>query len=181
MTPAPRMNMMPPMVGVPALDLCHVGPSSRISWPAFRLRSSGMRNLPMSSVSTKLTAAAIKESVIYPSPSPSPGTAPALWYVPDSSGSPAADPPPDVPPYPIVHAAPPTADRRISRGPPEVNPADFKGLPAANRLTPDARRSLPRQVLRHDLPFVHVVLLVVHAPQNLRFCGDPAFDSNRPK
>ena len=56
--------MMPPMVGVPALALCQVGPSSRISWPAFSLCSSGMRNLPMSSVSTKLTAAAIKVCVM---------------------------------------------------------------------------------------------------------------------
>ena len=50
--------MMPPMVGVPALELCQVGPSCRISCPAFSLRSSANTNRPRISVSTKLTRAA---------------------------------------------------------------------------------------------------------------------------
>ena len=37
-TAAAAMNMIPPMVGVPALVACHLGPSSRMACPAFRRR-----------------------------------------------------------------------------------------------------------------------------------------------
>ena len=50
--------MMPPMVGVPALELCQVGPSCRISCPAFSLRSSANTNRPKIIVSAKLIRAA---------------------------------------------------------------------------------------------------------------------------
>jgi hypothetical protein len=33
--PMARMNIIPPMVGVPCLDMCQVGPSVRMAWPAF--------------------------------------------------------------------------------------------------------------------------------------------------
>ncbi|MCI6488352.1 MAG: hypothetical protein MSA25_09940 [Clostridiales bacterium] len=38
----PRMNITPPMVGVPLLAICQVGPSFLISCPAFCLRSQGI-------------------------------------------------------------------------------------------------------------------------------------------
>ena len=41
------------MVGVPALELCQVGPSCRISCPAFSFRSSASTNLPRIMVSTQ--------------------------------------------------------------------------------------------------------------------------------
>ena len=37
-----RMNMTPPMVGVPVFAMCQVGPFSFISCPAFCLRSHGI-------------------------------------------------------------------------------------------------------------------------------------------
>ena len=50
------MNISPPMVGVPALVLCHLGPTSRISWPAFSRRRAGRITLqPKSPVAAKLT------------------------------------------------------------------------------------------------------------------------------
>ena len=51
--PLPRIKAMPPMVGVPALELCQVGPSCRISCPAFSFRSSASTNLPRIMVSTQ--------------------------------------------------------------------------------------------------------------------------------
>ena len=44
---------VPPMVVVPALELCQVGPSCRISCPAFSFRSSASTNLPRIMVSTQ--------------------------------------------------------------------------------------------------------------------------------
>ena len=35
------MNISPPIMGVPALLLCHVGPTSRMDCPAFSARSTG--------------------------------------------------------------------------------------------------------------------------------------------
>ncbi len=35
------MNISPPMVGVPCLDMCQVGPSSLMDWPAFSRRGRG--------------------------------------------------------------------------------------------------------------------------------------------
>ena len=49
----PRMNMMPPMVGVPCLFLCHLGPTSRMVWPNFSLCSSGMSHRPSRAVTAK--------------------------------------------------------------------------------------------------------------------------------
>ena len=51
--PMATMNISPPMVGVPALELCQVGPSCRISCPAFSFRSSASTNLPRIMVSTQ--------------------------------------------------------------------------------------------------------------------------------
>lgn len=45
-TPIPRINISPPMVGVPCLDMCQVGPSSRMLCPAFHLRSRGSKICP---------------------------------------------------------------------------------------------------------------------------------------
>ena len=60
-TTVAAMNMMPPMVGVPCLDMCQVGPSSLMDWPAFSRRSMGMRNLPRTALMAKprITAARI--------------------------------------------------------------------------------------------------------------------------
>ena len=52
------MKMMPPMVGVPDLALCQVGPTSRMDCPAFRARSTGMSSLPTSTDSAKAQTAA---------------------------------------------------------------------------------------------------------------------------
>ena len=41
------MNISPPMVGVPDLDMCQRGPSSRMACPAFILRRNGTRKGPM--------------------------------------------------------------------------------------------------------------------------------------
>ena len=40
-TELPMMNMMPPMVGVPCLFLCQLGPTSRIVWPNLILCRNG--------------------------------------------------------------------------------------------------------------------------------------------
>ncbi len=48
-TQAP-MNMSPPIVGVPSLDMCHVGPSRLMLCPALMLRSHGTRKNPMIAV-----------------------------------------------------------------------------------------------------------------------------------
>ena len=58
------MNMSPPMVGVPCLAICQVGPSSLMDWPAFSRLRAGMRILPRTAVRTKLTARAIRISAI---------------------------------------------------------------------------------------------------------------------
>ena len=52
------MNMMPPMVGVPALELCHCGPTSRMDWPACSARSMGKTKRPNASVSKNETSVA---------------------------------------------------------------------------------------------------------------------------
>ena len=51
---AAAMNMMPPIVGVPALELCQLGPISRMDCPALRARSVGMSSLPKTSESTNV-------------------------------------------------------------------------------------------------------------------------------
>ena len=40
------MNISPPIVGVPVLLMCHVGPSSRIDCPALILRRYGTKTAP---------------------------------------------------------------------------------------------------------------------------------------
>ena len=50
------MNMMPPMVGVPDLTWCHLGPISRMDWPAFRAWRAGIRKRPRMAVRAKLTS-----------------------------------------------------------------------------------------------------------------------------
>src|SRR5699024_7802670 len=52
-TAAPRMNMSPPMVGVPCLDICQVGPISLMDCPAFIRRRKGIRAFPARAVTTK--------------------------------------------------------------------------------------------------------------------------------
>ena len=47
------MNMMPPMVGVPCLDMCQVGPSVRMAWPAFSRCSSGISSWPAMAATPK--------------------------------------------------------------------------------------------------------------------------------
>ena len=50
------MNITPPMVGVPALVACHLGPTSRISCPAFSRRRAGRITFhPSSPVTAKLS------------------------------------------------------------------------------------------------------------------------------
>ena len=58
-----RMNIIPPIVGVPALLLCHFGPISRMDCPALRARSIGMAILPKSTVRTNAQTAASKISM----------------------------------------------------------------------------------------------------------------------
>ena len=59
-TAMPMMNMRPPMVGVPALVACHLGPTSRISWPAFSRRRAGKITFqPSSPVTAKLSTHAM--------------------------------------------------------------------------------------------------------------------------
>ena len=53
--PMPRMNISPPMVGVPCLERCQVGPSSRMDWPAFSRRSTGIRICPAMAVTPNAT------------------------------------------------------------------------------------------------------------------------------
>ena len=43
------------MVGVPCLDMCQVGPSSRMDCPAFRRRRMGIRICPAMAVTPKAT------------------------------------------------------------------------------------------------------------------------------
>ena len=50
---AVRMKTRPPMAGVPALELCHLGPTSRMVCPAFSARSQGMMKRPASSAIRK--------------------------------------------------------------------------------------------------------------------------------
>ena len=50
-----RMNINPPMVGVPCLDMCQVGPSSRMDCPAFSRRSTGIRICPAITATPKAT------------------------------------------------------------------------------------------------------------------------------
>ena len=59
----PRMNMSPPMVGVPCLDMCQVGPSSLMDWPAFIRRSTGIKIFPAMADTTKDTSAAINSLI----------------------------------------------------------------------------------------------------------------------
>ena len=73
-TPEPMMNIMPPMVGVPAFPACQEGPSFRISCPAWSLRSSAMTNFPSTRVSTKLSpqASSSVTIIVFPLPRPDP-------------------------------------------------------------------------------------------------------------
>ena len=48
-----RMNINPPIVGVPALRWCQVGPSSRMLCPALIFRRNGTSHAPMSAARTK--------------------------------------------------------------------------------------------------------------------------------
>ena len=47
------INMTPPMVGVPCLAMCQVGPSERMDCPAFSRRSRGMRICPTMAATPK--------------------------------------------------------------------------------------------------------------------------------
>lgn len=47
------MKKSPPIVGVPSLDLCHLGPISSIGCPIFRLISAGMNFFDKSAVIRK--------------------------------------------------------------------------------------------------------------------------------
>ena len=51
--PMPMMNISPPMVGVPCLVMCQVGPTSLMLWPALSLISSGISSLPATAVMAK--------------------------------------------------------------------------------------------------------------------------------
>ena len=52
--PMPMMNMRPPMVGVPCLFMCQVGPISLMLCPAFSFTSAGISSFPAMSVSIRL-------------------------------------------------------------------------------------------------------------------------------
>ena len=56
----PKMNISPPIMGVPALLLCQVGPISRMDCPAFSARSTGSSRYPMPPVRMQPAAAVIK-------------------------------------------------------------------------------------------------------------------------
>ena len=68
-----------------------------------------------------------------------------------------------------------------------MNPADFKVLLRKTLDAPfGAAASLDVQFLRHVVEvdgkdFADTLLLHGDTPQKLRFCGDPAFNSNRPE
>ena len=64
-TRMPRMNISPPIVGVPDLPACQVGPSSRMLCPALSLRSSESRKRPVTSVMRKLTMQAAISFIAY--------------------------------------------------------------------------------------------------------------------
>ena len=49
----PAMKMIPPMVGVPSLLMCHTGPSRLMLCPAFSRLSRGMQTLPARTVTTR--------------------------------------------------------------------------------------------------------------------------------
>ncbi len=51
------MNITPPIVGVPCLFLCHLGPTSLIVWPNFSLCKSGISQKPSAAVIPKAAAA----------------------------------------------------------------------------------------------------------------------------
>jgi hypothetical protein len=42
----PKMKSNPPITGVPSLDLCHLGPISKIFCPSFLDFKNGIRTLP---------------------------------------------------------------------------------------------------------------------------------------
>ena len=54
----PIINMIPPIVGVPCLFLCQVGPTSLIVWPNFSLCRNGIAHFPISAVTPNAIAAA---------------------------------------------------------------------------------------------------------------------------
>lgn len=58
-TKMPRMNIKPPIVGVPAFPACQVGPSSRMLCPALSFLSSGTRNFPVIAETAKLSMQAM--------------------------------------------------------------------------------------------------------------------------
>ena len=66
----PKMNMSPPMVGVPCLFLCQLGPTSRMVWPNFSLCRKGMIHFPSSAVTAKAMTETSKYSMVSIVPTP---------------------------------------------------------------------------------------------------------------
>ena len=58
MSSSPAMKMRPPMVGVPDLLLCQVGPISRMDCPALRARRAGIKSFPTSRAAASAQKAA---------------------------------------------------------------------------------------------------------------------------
>ena len=61
-TAMPKMNISPPMVGVPCLFLCQLGPTSRMVWPNFSLCRKGIIHFPRAAVMAKAITATSKYS-----------------------------------------------------------------------------------------------------------------------
>ena len=59
-TTTAAMNIRPPMVGVPCLDMCQVGPSSLMDCPAFHRRKAGTRNFPKMALMAKPSTTAAR-------------------------------------------------------------------------------------------------------------------------
>ena len=60
----PMMNIRPPIVGVPCLFLCQLGPTSRIVWPNLILCRNGTMNLPSRPVISAAATTARQYKVI---------------------------------------------------------------------------------------------------------------------
>ena len=63
-TAAAMMNISPPMVGVPCLFLCQLGPTSRMVWPNFSLCRKGIIHFPKAAVMAKAITETNKYSMV---------------------------------------------------------------------------------------------------------------------
>ena len=60
------MNMIPPMVGVPSLLLCQLGPISLMDWPAWSARRAGMSTHPTAAEMPNAANAANSIRMVFP-------------------------------------------------------------------------------------------------------------------